>query len=66
MWSWGNGSLSLYIYPTCCKGLTDGPVRRIWLVFLLLLSGNVHPNPGRELAQLQTPDDFKGTNGFFI
>lgn len=32
-------------------------------MLLLLLSGNIHPNPGPELAQLQTPEELKSSNG---
>lgn len=38
-------------------------VKRKWFVLLLLLSGNIHPNPGPELAQLQTPEELKSSNG---
>lgn len=35
-----------------------------WFVFLLLLiSGNIHPNPDPEWVQLQTPDEFKTSDG---
>lgn len=33
------------------------------IVLLLLLSGNVQPNPGPELQFIQTPSDFKSFSG---
>lgn len=33
------------------------------IVLLLLLSGNVQPNPGPELQYIQTPADFKSMSG---
>lgn len=49
--------------PMRCPSAASS-VRRNWLVFLLLLiSGYIHPNPGPELAQLQTLDEFKSSNG---
>lgn len=35
----------------------------VWMIFLLLLSGNIHPNPGPELTQLQTPVELKDSSG---
>lgn len=65
LWSHGNGRFSAHATPTCCIDPTmEGPTRRSWLVLiLLLLSGNVHPNPGPTLIQIQTPDELKSSNG---
>lgn len=40
--------------------------RKCFIVILLLLSGNVHPNPGPDLNCLSTPDDFKARSGLGI
>ena len=37
--------------------------QRLMIILLLLLSGNVQPNPGPELQCTQTPADFKSKSG---
>ena len=63
LWAQGNGRLSPYAARTC-DGKPTSPARRTWLLILLLLmSGNVKPNPGPELSQLQTPEEFRTEDG---
>lgn len=35
----------------------------LWLILLLFLSGNIHPNSGPELIELMNPDDLKNSGG---
>lgn len=64
LWSQGNGSLSPYASSAVRKESSVNVERKTLLVFLLLLlSGNVHPNPGPEVIQLQTPDECKSAKG---
>lgn len=35
----------------------------LWIIILLLLSGNIHPNPGLELIELSCPDNLKNSGG---
>ena len=37
--------------------------RTAWMFLLLLLSGNIHPNPGPELTELETPSSLENSNG---
>lgn len=67
---------ALYNYLTCslnegiCLASTYQRIesksnvkQRLLIVLLLLLSGNVQPNPGPELQCPQTPSDFKSLSG---
>ncbi len=64
LWADGKRKLSPYAMSSCSDHPTAGSVRKNWFVFLLLLiSGNIHPNPGPDLVQLQTPDEFKNSDG---
>ena len=40
--------------------------RKCFVVILLLLSGDVHPNPGPDCNCLSTPDDLKARSGLGI
>lgn len=34
-----------------------------WIILLLFLSGNIHPNPGPEMIDLLSPNDLKDSSG---
>lgn len=35
----------------------------IWIILLLFLSGNIHPNPGPERIEFTNPDELKNSSG---
>lgn len=54
---------ALHFYLTlsersCLVSVYNVTKQRLLIVFLLLLSGNVQPNPGPEMQCIQTPSDF--------
>lgn len=44
-------------------GSSQNMKQRIFILLLLLLSGNVQPNPGPALNNISTPDEFKARSG---
>lgn len=48
------------------KSISNVTKQRFLIVLLLLLSGNVQPNPGPELQCSQTPSEFKSSPGLKI
>ncbi len=64
LWAYGKRKLSPYATCSCSDHSTAVSLRKNWFVFLLLLiSGNIHPNPGPVQVQLQTHDEFKNSYG---
>lgn len=41
----------------------DCPTKNVWLIILLLISGNIHPNPDPNLTNLENPVDLKNNCG---
>lgn len=66
--------LALQIYLIICERAThqlqvlicNVMRQRLLIVLLLLLSGNLQPNPGPELQSIQTPSDLKSLSGLII
>ena len=55
----------VFVYLSCFQTQRMSQTWRmaVWMFLMLLLSGNIHPNPGPELAQLENPADLKDISG---
>lgn len=63
----GNRNLSPYAMSISSDCSKIGFMKKNCIVFILLLiSGNINPNPGPERVQLQTPDEFSSSDGLHL
>ena len=61
-----NSLIALVIKPKNYQSVLPCSKHRYFILLLLFLSGNVHPNPGPVSNCISTPDDFKSRTGLGI